>query len=54
MVSTYRARVYDATYVIYYSVGTRMNGTVYKRIENVLLANGADENKVVEKINTLF
>lgn len=54
MVSTYRARVYDATYVIYYSVGTRMNGTVYKRIEKVLLAKGADENKVVEKINTLF
>ena len=52
MISTCTARIYEATYVIYCSIGTRMNGGLYKVVQRVILA-GANESKVTSIISTL-
>lgn len=50
MISTYMERVYDATYAIYYSISTTMNGSRSRNVERVIIINGADEEKVVKEL----
>lgn len=53
MESTYKIRVHDATYVVYYEINTSMNGTVYKHLQNVIVTPNANENDVVDAIKDL-
>lgn len=50
MISTYYARVYNATYVIYYSVGTYSNGCRHNDLERIILTKDADESLVTKKL----
>ncbi len=53
MISTYQTRVYDATYVIYYSIGTYMNGCRHRNVQKVIITPNADEKKVVEELSEI-
>ena len=53
MCSTYDIRVAGGTYVIYYSIGTYMNGSNYRHIERVIVTPEADEKGVIEEINKI-
>lgn len=53
MISTYKTRVYDATYVIYYSIGTYMNGYVHKNVQRVIITPKANESKVIEMLSEM-
>lgn len=53
MISTYQIKVYDATYVIYYSIGTYMNGCRHRNVQRVIVTPDADEKKVVEELKCI-
>lgn len=53
MISTYQTRVYDATYAIYYSINTYMNGCRYKTVQRVLITNKADEKEVIKALESI-
>ena len=50
MVSTYQARIFNATYAIYYSIGTFMNGCRYRHIQRVIITPNAEESEVVQEL----
>lgn len=52
MVSTYQERVYNATYAIHVRISTTMNGSLRRNVERVILAKGADEEKVVKELKS--
>lgn len=53
MVSTYQIKVSGGTYLIYFHIGTHMNGADYERIERIILTKDADEAEVVKRIKEL-
>ena len=53
MVSTYQTRIFNASYVIHYSIGTYMNGCRHRNVLKVLITPNADETKIIEKLKTL-
>ena len=50
MISSYQARIYEATYAICYSIDTSFNGCTYRHLERVIITPDADEEKVVEEL----
>lgn len=52
--SSHEERVYDATYLVYYSIDTHLNGVVYYNPLRVILTPEADEAKVVEELRRLM
>lgn len=54
MISTYQARIYEANYVIYYSIGTYMNGTTHSNVQRVIITPNADESRVVEELKNIY
>ena len=53
MISTYQTRIYDATYVIYYSIGTYMNGSRHRNVQRVIVTPDADESVVVKELKDI-
>lgn len=53
MISTYQKRLYDATYVIYYSIGTYMNGCRYTNVQRVIITPDADEKIIIEELKSI-
>ncbi|MBE5806586.1 MAG: hypothetical protein E7313_07790 [Clostridiales bacterium] len=53
MVSTYQTRIFNASYVIHYSIGTYMNGCRHRNVLKVLITPNADETKIIEKLKNL-
>lgn len=49
-ISTYIERIYNATYIIYYSIHTTMNGSMRENVEKVILTKEADESEVVKEL----
>ena len=47
IVSTYYVRIYKATYIIYYSIGTNRNGSEHKHIRRIIITPNVDESKIV-------
>ncbi len=48
--STYESRYFGGSYLIYWEIGTYANSTVHKTLKKVVLAIGADETHVSERI----
>lgn len=53
MISTYLTKVTDATYVIYYSIGTYMNGYRHNNIKRVILTPKAIEADVIKELSAI-
>lgn len=54
IVGAYTQKVYDATYVIYYEVNTRMNGTRYKTLRKILITEKANEDNVINALREVY
>lgn len=53
MISTYQTHVFDATYVIYYSVGTYINGCIHRYIQRVIITPQANEKEVIKRLSKI-
>ena len=51
MESTYRARIYDATFLVYIHVSTNEHGIINEHVNDVYITPDADMNRVIEALN---
>jgi len=49
-ISTHLVRIYDATYVIHYRIGTHLNGCEYIRLQKIFITPKTDEDEVINKL----